>query len=122
MYDEFAEWVAAVLGSPYQTSRGQWVDGPAFADVWIASIHAMGGPAVDVDDRRPRYRVILLGPRNGREHAQEIGQAAGALVAATMDGGIPCGAAHIRAITEPAGPGYTTENRPWYSVDLQVTY
>lgn len=123
MYNEFAAWVQAVLGAQYQTSRGQWVDGPASADIWIASIHAMGGAAVSVDDRRPRYRVILLGPRNGRQHADDIGRAADSLVVATIDGGlIPCGAAHLRAMTEPSGPGYTTENRAWFSVDFQLTY
>ena len=122
MFDEFAAWVSAVLGAQYQTSRGQWVDSSALSGVWIASIHAMGGPAVDVDDRRPRFRVILLGPRNGRQHSVAIGQHADSLVRATIDGAAPCGAAHIRAITEPAGPGYTAENRAWYSLDFQLTY
>ena len=122
MFDEFAAWVSAVLGAQYQPSRGQWVDSSALAGVWIASIHALGGPAVDVDDRRQRFRVILLGPRNGRQHSAAVGQHADSLVRATIDGAVPCGAAHIRAITEPAGPGYTTENRAWYSLDFQLTY
>lgn len=122
MYDALVEWVVSVLGPQYQPSRGQWVDRPAVAGIWIASIHAMGGPAVDVDDRRPRYRVILLGPRNARQHAGEISNHAEALIGATIDGAVPCGAASIRAMSEPSGPGYTTENRAWCSVDLQLTY
>lgn len=123
MYNEFIAWVQAVLGDQYQASRGQWVDSPSLADVWIASIHAMGGAAVSVDDRRPRYRVLLLGPRNGRQHADAIGQHADNLIRAAIYGDlVPCGAAHIRAMSEPSGPGYTTENRAWYSVELQVIH
>jgi hypothetical protein len=122
MYDALVDWVVSVLGPQYQPSRGQWVDSPALADIWIASVHSMGGATVDVEDRRPRYRIILLGPRNGRQHAADIGNHAEMLVAATIDGSVPCSAASIRAMAEPAGPGYTTENRAWCSVDLQVTY
>lgn len=123
MFNEFAAWVQAVLGAQYQASRGQWVDSPALANVWIASIHAVGGGAVSVDDRRPRYRVILLGPRNGRQHADAVGRAADSLITAAIDGALtPCGATHLRAINEPTGPGYTTENRVWFSLDFEVTF
>jgi hypothetical protein len=122
MYDSFVDWVRSVLGDSYEYSRGQWVDGPDLQDVWIAAIHHNGGPGPDVEDRRQRYRVILLGPRNGREHSVAITSHIESLVQATLGDSLPCGAASVRAIGEPVGPGYTTENRAWYSLDLQVLF
>src|SRR5690606_8936226 len=116
-------WLGTVLGTQYQYSRGQWVDSSATNDLWIASVHAMGGPGPDVEDRRQRFRVILLGPRNGRQHAAAIQGHMETLVQAAMAvDPIPCGAASIRAINEPVGPGFTAENRAWCSVELQVTF
>lgn len=122
MYDELIDWLRAVLGTGYQFSRGMWVDHPALAGAFICAVHSAGGAAVSVDDRRPRYRVLLIGPQNGRQHAQALQDAANAIIQATMDDSAPCGAAHLRAMSEATGPGYTSENRPWYSLDLQATH
>ncbi len=120
MYDEFTDWVKAVLPA-YAYKHGQWEETPSMATASICSIHSLGGPLPDVEDRRPRFRVILLGPRNSRGAAQQVKDDAYALAQAAMDGIAPCGAAAIRA-NEPSGPGYTTENRAWWSLDFQITY
>jgi len=122
VYEAFVDWLTAVLGETYEVSTGQWVDGPSLADTWIAAVVQNGGPPVSVDDRRQRYRVILLGPRNGRQHVSTINQNIESLVQAAMGDAVPCGAASVRAIGEPVGPGYTTENRAWYSLDLEVLF
>lgn len=122
MYEAFVDWLAAVLGETYEVSSGQWVDSPDLGGTWIAAVVQNGGPPVDVDDRRQRYRVILLGPRNGRQHVTTINQNIESLVQAVLGDAVPCGAASVRAIGEPVGPGYTTENRAWYSLDLQVLF
>ena len=120
MYDALVDWLETILPD-YQMSRGMWVDNPALNDLFICAVQASGGPAIDVDDRRPRYRVILLGPRNGRQHAAQVQADAEAIQAATM-AGQPCGAASIRAMSEPTGPGYTQENRAHMQLDLQITF
>ncbi|RSE88594.1 phage tail termination protein [Achromobacter denitrificans] len=123
MFEQFKEWVAlTVPASTYAFSRGMWQDGPEVAQQWFCALLQMPGAAPDVDDRRPRYRVLLLGPRNGREHAGAIQATAEALAQAALGDIAPCGAASVRAIGEPVGPGYTAENRPWYSVDFQVLF
>lgn len=122
MFDALVDWLTAVLGTDYQYSRGMWVDHAAIKNLFVCSVQATGGPAVDVEDRRPRFRVLLLGPENGRQHAQQVQADAEALIAATMDGAAPCGAANIRAMTEVIGPGYTAENRAWVQVDFQVLH
>ncbi|WP_082900695.1 phage tail termination protein [Achromobacter insolitus] len=123
MFEQFKDWVALTIPSHlYTYSRGMWQDSAAVAESWFCALLQMPGPGPDVDDRRPRYRVLLLGPRNGRQHAGDIQAHAEALVQAAMGEVVPCGAASVRAIGEPVGPGYTTENRPWYSVDFQVLF
>lgn len=147
MFDEFYEWLrnqladmapgvlagsesveagqtnvpaGTVIGIQY--SRGQWIDNPALDDSYICSIRSAGGPSPDVDDRRPRFQVMLLGPRDGRQFASRISDCMEGLMQRSLTEPPPCGAASIRAINEPVGPGYTTENRAWYSLDFQLTF
>lgn len=122
MYDEFIDWVSSVIGPTYTMSRGMWIDSPSAAGLFIASVHGTGGLGVDVDDRRPRFRVVLLGRRETRSDVVSVGNSIQLLVQSAIDGTVPCGAATIRAIGEPIGAGYTEENRPWYSVDFEVVF
>lgn len=122
MYEAFVDWLNAALAGAFEISTGQWVDGPELRDTWIAAVQQNGGPPVDVDDRRQRFRVLLLGPRNGRQHVGTLNQHIETLVQTTLGDAVPCGAAAVRAMGEPVGPGYTTENRAWYSLDLQVLF
>lgn len=121
MYNHVADWLAALLPS-YSMSRGPWVDHSSLRDKFICSLHGAGGAGVDVDDRRPNYRIVLLGPREGIQHASQVQQDAEAIIQAAMSGQPPCGAAGIRALSEVIGPGHTTENRAWCQLDLQVVY
>ena len=122
MYDQFTEWLKAILGGHYQYRHGQWEETESLFTQSICVIQARGGAAIDVDDRRPRFRVFLLGPRNERGAAQNLKNDIYAIAQATIDMDPPCGAASIRAIAEPAGAGYTTENRAYWLLDLQITY
>lgn len=122
MLDELIAWAESVVGTDYTFSKGMWLDHPGVSGDFIAAVMANGGPPVDVDDRRPRYRIILLGPRKGREHTGAVQAAIEALTLAAMGDSTPCGAASVRAVGEPAGPGFTTEDRPWFSVDLEVVF
>lgn len=122
MFDHLLDWVKAALGDKYEYSRGMWVDHPGAADKFICALHQAGGLAPDVDDRRPRYRLILLGPTKGRQHTIEVQSDMDSLAMAALGDSAPCGAASVRAVGEPMGPGYTTENRAWFSLDLEVLY
>lgn len=120
MLNEFKEWVQAVLPT-YGFTQGMWVDTPQNATQFIASLHMMGGPIL-VDERQPIFRVLLLGPQNARQHATTVGQDMEALVLASEGDSVPCGAAAIKTVTLPSGPGYTTENRAWVSADFQLIF
>lgn len=120
MFENFAQWVESILGAEYQYSRGAWTETPNLQS--ICAIYGTGGPATDVEDRRPRYRVLLVGPRNQRQAAIQLQADIESLMQSALNGDKPCGAASLRAIGEPSGPGYTTENRAWLSVDFQLTY
>lgn len=122
MYDEFTDWLKTVLGDGYQYRHGQWEETESLFAQSVCVIQAVGGAAIDVDDRRPRFRVFLLGPRNERGAAQSLKSDIYAVAQATIEMEPPCGAASIRAITEPTGAGYTTENRAYWLLDLQITY
>lgn len=120
MFDAFIEWVKATVGQEYLYSRGMWIDSPAVNDKFIASVQQMGGSAPDVEDRIIRFKVILLGPRDGRKHVIPVEQTMESLAQAALGDSSPCGAASVRAVGEAVGPGYTSENRPWYSLDFEV--
>lgn len=121
MFDEFIEWAQAVIGGTYNPSRGIWVDSPQAAGLFIAAYHQTGGPMPQVDVRRPRFRVILLGPRDGRQHTISVQNSAEALMQATLGDLLPCGAARVAAM-EPVGPGFTEENRPFFSLDFELIF
>lgn len=122
MYDHFVDWLKLTLGSKYEYSRGMWVDRPELANTWIAAVLANGGPRPDVEDRRPRFRVLLIGPRNGRQYADDVQADMELLMQASLGDSRPCGAASVSAIGEPSGPGYTTETRAWVSLDFEVLF
>ncbi|QPZ57968.1 hypothetical protein [Pseudomonas aeruginosa] len=89
-----------------------WVDHPSLDSAFIAAIQQTGGPPTQVDIRRLRFKVILLGPKGIRKHVVDVGNSIETLAQVALGDSVPCGAASVRAIGEPIGPGYTTENRP----------
>lgn len=121
-FDAFLDWIKAALGEGYQYSRGMWVDNSTLDDAFIAVIQQAGGSPTVVDVRRQRFKVILLGPKAKRKHVADVGNAIEILAQTALGSSVPCGAAYVRAIGEPVGPGYTTENRAWYSLDLEVLF
>ncbi len=115
------DWVVAALPSGFSIVP-YWVES-SFPPDWVKRycvVQQMGGGGPAVDVRYARYRVVLLGPRNDREDYTQIMAAAEALLQASMGDSAPCGAANIRAIAEPIGPGFTTENRAWAQVDFEI--
>lgn len=120
MFSELKEWIESLLGTEYQYSMGPWQETNDLD--FVCTIIGMGGAGVDMDIRKPRFKIMLLGPRNGRQYASKVLTDIDNLIQLAIDSNPPCGAATIRAVTEPTGPGYTTENRAWVSVDFQIIY
>jgi len=121
MLVEFRNWVGTVI-TGYVYAYGQWVEASAEDSNWYCVVQAAGGPAPVVDTRYPRFRVILLGRRSHREDAQQLIDAVETLIEAGMGDSLPCGAANVRAMGEPSGPGYTQENRAWCQIDFEVIF
>lgn len=122
MITDFRDWAGTVIDG-YAFAYGQWVETSAIDGNRYCVIQAAGGAAPVVDTRYPRFRVVLLGRRNHREDAQQLMQDANALITTGIDGDeLPCKAANVRAMGEPSGPGYTTENRAWVSVDFEAIF
>lgn len=122
MFDHFKVWVESILGAAYQYSAGMWIDHPALNSQSICAIHQTGGARPDVDDRRQRYRVIILGPRDMRQAVTQLKADVESLALAALGDSVPCGAASVHAVGEPIGPGYTNETRAWYSLDFEVIF
>jgi len=122
MFDELVEWLSAVLGSTWVVVDGGLPNSTDFDKGFYCIIRGMGGLAPDVDDRRPHYKMMLLGPKNNRAAKAEVRSAAGNIMNACLGDTTPCGAASVKAMGEPIGPSYTVDDRAWMSVDLQITF
>lgn len=120
MLNEFKEWTEALLGTEYSYSMGQWIESKENKRYCV--IQASGGRAVDVDDRCPRYRVVLIGRRGERFEATKLMSDANTLIEASISEAPPCGSSSIRAMSEPTGPGYTVENRAWTQIDFELIF
>lgn len=122
MFLNVRDWLSAVLPD-YMVTFGQYIDTDQTASRYIASIHGTGGPPTSVDTRRKRYHVRLYGRKNQRGDSLKILEDVEKISTAAIDHiELPCGAANVQVITEPVGPGYTEENRPFFTIDFEVTY
>lgn len=123
MYDAIAAWIMAVLpAGRYERKDGQWTETAADAIKRFAVIQIDNGSAINVTDRRKNVRIILLGPRNERGDAPQVLADIESLLQAALQYAAPCGAAHTRVMGEPSRPAYTTEDRAFTSLDLQVIF
>lgn len=123
MFDEFIAWLKlSIPATAYEYSAGMWIDSPAMDQKKILAIMQTGGPAPDVEDRRVRYRVIMLGRRNTRADMIVVRNDIYALANVAMGNVYPCGSAQIRALMEPMGPAVTVEGRNYYSLDFEVLF
>lgn len=121
MFDDFVDWLVSILPTEYAVSVGMWQDTPQLE--FVAAVRQAPAGAPVVDTRTARYEVTLVGPRNRRDQQGKILADAAALVAtAIARETMPCGAAHVRSMGEPMGPGLTTENRAWARLTFEVIF
>lgn len=121
-FDDLIEWLRLYVEG-YTFSIAPWIETGMDRQTAYCVIAGSGGPRPDVEDRRKNYNIFLLGPQDAQEYAQQLEIDAEKIMQGVMLGEVlPCGAAIIAAIGEPAGPGLTTENRSWVQITLQITF
>lgn len=123
MVVEFVDWLRALLPSDYVPFVGAWQDTAQNKGQFLFAVQQEPSSAPVVDVQRANYRVVLLGPQNGREYQLRIMQDAQALVNDAIERAIiPCGAAHVTSGGSAMGPGLTTENRAWAQLNFQLIF
>lgn len=124
--NQLFDWLVEIFGAnsvaQFKIVDGGLPAGNKMAKDFLCVVQGRGGSPIDVDDRRPNYRVLLMGPERSRSDVASVRTAAEAIVQAILDETAPCGMAGIKAMGEPVGPAYTAEDRAWMSLELQLTY
>lgn len=123
MVVEFVDWLRDLLPAEYVPFVGAWQDTKQNQYQFLFAVQQENSSAPIVDYQRANFRVILLGPQNGREHQLRIMQDAQDLInAAIARATIPCGAAHVTSSGSAMGPGLTTEYRAWAQLNFQLIF
>lgn len=124
-YNDFTAWFNETPGADmYTRARGMWVDGGQNDAKRFAVFQFSGGPKPDVGMISPQVDVILLGKKGERNtpgSLPDIENFAYSLVARSMSSACSGKITGIRAIGLPQGPGFTSEDRPWYRISFELT-
>lgn len=101
--------------------RGQYNDTAANASRRVVSVQGVGGDDGILLDMQ-EVRVLVLGPKgNPAGEMVAIETALRTMAVRLKDDYRACGIAQIKVIGGIIGPGRTTEDRPWYEINLQLT-
>lgn len=123
-YEDFTAWFSATPGAEvYTRARGMWVDSPTNDAKRFAVFQFQGGPAPDVDRYTATIDVLLLGRKQERSVAgalPDIENFAYTLVQRSMQSYCSGRITAIRSLGGVVGPGFTTEERPWYRLTFQL--
>ena len=122
LFDWLGDVMGAVVVPQFKIVDGGLPASNMMTKDFLCVVQGRGGAPIDVDDRKPNYRVLLLGREKTRSDVATVRSAEGAIVQAILDESAPCGMAGIKAMGEPVGPAYTAEDRAWMSLDLQLIY
>lgn len=123
-YQDFTDWFSAAPGADaYTRARGMWVDSPTNDGKRFAVFEFQGGGKPDVDRYTATIDVLLLGKKGERNVAgalPDIENFAYALIERSMSSYCSGRITAIRSLGGVVGPGFTTENRPWYRLSFQL--
>lgn len=124
MIDALENWVTSLtLSQSYQLFIGEWVEARQDENKFYLMIRNDGGPAPGPDIRWQTFGVVLVGRRNKRSDAEFLKLDANAIIeAAIAHEVIPKCSVIVNALGEPVGPGFTTEGRAFYQLNLQVIF
>jgi len=120
---ELIAWLktnSGLTGTEARYFRGQVIDDSTTASARLVSVLANGGSAgLELDP--VNARVMVFGPRQPPAgEMQAIENALKTLSKRLKTDYRTCGIAQIKVIGGIIGPGRTTENRPWYEINLQL--
>lgn len=122
--DEVLAWIMAVPEfAGYVPSRGMWVESASLDDKRILALYGEGGGNPGVIERYPRVRVLILGKRGERNVAGAVAELAAhaeLLALRTFTEYRAECVAQFRMLGDIVGPGYTTEDRPWLEINLEL--
>ena len=104
----------------FQFALGKWTDSPNNAQSRIALLSQGGGRAPVPDVGFDGVSLVLLGPQKGQMQAGALQQIAVDIRQRLFTDYKVCGVTQIRLVGGIIGPGYTTENRPWIELSLEV--
>lgn len=122
--DAVKEWLEAdptwqALG--FQFALGKWTDSPTNAQSRIALLSSgAAGRAPITGVGFDIVSLVLLGPQKGQMQAGALQQIAVNLRERLFTDYKVCGVTQIKLTGGIIGPGYTTENRPWVELPLEV--
>lgn len=121
-YDDFVTWFNETPGAAdYTRARGTWVDSPTHDLKRFAVFQFMGGPKPDVEHFSASIDVLLLGKKGERNVAgalPDIENFAYDLIRRSLTNSCSGSITSIRSQAMPVGPGFTTEDRPWYRLSF----
>lgn len=122
--DAVKEWLEADPTWPalgFQFALGKWTDSPTNAQSRIALLsNSAPGRAPITDVGFDMVTLTLLGPQKGQMQVGTLQQIAVNLRERLFTDYKVCGVTQIKLVAGIMGPGYTTENRPWVELNLEV--
>lgn len=120
MSEAFRDWLGTLI-SGYVMAQGRWVEDASNATSYFCVLQ-YSGRAPENEVRYPSVRVLLVGPRAVPGAVLKLQSDAELILQAVTSEARtkPVCAANVRATSEPVGPGYTKENRAWFSLDFEL--
>lgn len=104
----------------FDLARGLWRDTTTNRTRRIAQLMQNGGRSPIADVSFNVVSLILLGPQKGMTDAPKLEIIAESFRQRLFEDFKVCEVAQIRLLGGIVGPGYTTEDRPWYELQLEV--
>ena len=121
---EFYEWLQSYADlSGYQVSRGAFVESEENAGQRFIVLQSMGGRTPGVIERYPAIRMLVMGSRYERQVSNgivELENFASGLIGFANDNFKTDCFTQLRPASDIIGPGYTTEDRPWYELNFEI--
>lgn len=121
--EQVQEWIAAVIGPRYTPSRGSFLEIPETAGLFISGVTQAGGRSTPHILYR-NFRIVLIGRRSKRSDAAQVEIDADLLIKEITrpdrQHDIPCGAGGMRLVADAAGVQYTTTDRAYYNLTIEL--
>lgn len=119
---EWLEGVPGWAGYGFEVSQGMWRDNIGNPNKRLCVLSAMGGrTSADPDLTYDNVRILFLSAQKGNADTNPLRAIVYGLRDRLKTEYKACEVAQIRLQGSPVGPGYTTEDRVWYEINVEVT-